>query len=261
MSAKKSEHRYGMVINLDMCIGCGACSVACMSENNIGTLLDETDKIRSITWLKIYQIDNGKSFPDTEIAFIPRPCQHCEGGHGKHSPCVSVCPATATDYDETTGIVSQIPARCIGCRYCIAACPYHARCFNWFDVHWPKGSNRGLSPYVSPRMRGVVEKCTFCYHRYQLAKNKVFLKGDVVVEEKEYQTACAEACPSKAIIFGDLNNHQHKVYGLANSPHAFRLLERLRTNTKVYYISQREWVLHKLDNYLVGETISIKNNF
>jgi len=251
----EGKFKFGMVIDLDKCTGCGACTVACMSENNVGVLPDETDKIRSITWIRVYQIDNGKPYPQTEVAFIPRPCMHCQGSNGHHTPCVSVCPATATDYDEETGIVSQIPTRCIGCRYCVAACPYHARYFNWFDVPWPKGLKRPLSPFVSPRMRGVVEKCTFCYHRYQLAKDKSFVSGDEI-KESDYQTACTEACPSGAITFGDLNNPKHKAHKLAKDPRAFRLLERLGTAPKVYYVSSRDWVRRKADNYLPGEKLA-----
>jgi len=267
------EHRFGMLIDVDKCTGCGACSVACMSENNSGVLADETDKVRSITWLRVYQIDNGQSFPGTEVAFFPRPCQHCQGGkpgsykdglfiedpdaHEHHTPCVSVCPATATDYDDKTGIVSQIVTRCIGCRYCVAACPYHARYFNWFDVPWPKGSERALSPFVSPRMRGVVEKCTFCFHRYQQARNKSFMTGEDMAET-DYQTACTEACPSGAIIFGDLLNPDHKVaQAIARYQQdghmVFRLLERLGTNTKVFYATKREWVRRLADNFVSDE--------
>jgi molybdopterin-containing oxidoreductase family iron-sulfur binding subunit len=266
MKQEQTGHRpkrYGMVIDLDKCTGCGACMVACFSENNVPFKEDETDKRLSITWMKVYQISNGKEFPHVEICYIPRPCQHCAGKHEGHSPCVSVCPATATDYNRETGIVSQIYTRCFGCRYCMAACPYHARYFNWWDPVWPEGMERYLSPNVSPRMRGVVEKCSFCFHRYQLAKNKAFAEGRRDLAEDEYQTACTQACPADAITFGDLADPEHKVHQLAQpdphngwrpkNPHAFRLLERLKTNPKIYYLSSREWVRKAGDNYLASE--------
>jgi menaquinone reductase, iron-sulfur cluster-binding subunit len=118
------------------------------------------------------------------VCYIPRPCQHCAGQHEGHSPCVSVCPATATDYSLYTGIVSQIYTRCFGCRYCMAACPYHVRYFNWWDPVWPTGMERYLSPNVSPRMRGVVEKCSFCFHRYQLARDKAYTEGKREIRER-----------------------------------------------------------------------------
>ena len=246
--------KYGMVINLDMCTGCGACMVGCMAENNVPFKEDESDKLLSITWLRVYKLSNGKKFPDADICYLPRPCQHCGGKHDAgHSPCVSVCPATATDYSHETGIVSQIYTRCFGCRYCMAACPYHARYFNWWDPVWPKGMEKYLSPNVSPRMRGVVEKCSFCFHRYQLAMDKAYLEGRRELEEDEYQTACTQACPANAITFGDLNNPKHQVYELKKDPNAFRLLERLGTNPKVYYVSSREWVRRAGDNYLQNE--------
>lgn len=255
--------RYGMAIDLDKCTGCGSCMVACFAENNVPFKQDETDKLLSITWMKVYKLSNKKKFPDTEVCYLPRPCQHCAGQHEGHSPCVSVCPATATDYSADTGIVSQIYTRCFGCRYCMAACPYHARYFNWWDPVWPEGMERYLSPNVSPRMRGVVEKCSFCFHRYQLARDKAYLDGPREVQEAEYQTACTQACPAGAIVFGDLNNPAHAVHQIvqpdvhdhykSKNPYAFRLLERLGTNTKVYYFSSREWVRKAGDNYLADE--------
>ncbi len=266
MKHAQTQHRpkrYGMVIDLDKCTGCGACMVACFSENNVPFKADESDKRLSITWMKVYKVTNGESFPNADVCYFPRPCQHCAGQHEGHSPCVSVCPATATDYSKETGIVSQIYTRCFGCRYCMGACPYHARYFNWWDPVWPKGMEQYLSPNVSPRMRGIVEKCSFCFHRYQLARNKAFKEGHREVKENEYQTACTQACPAGAITFGDLNNPDHKVHQLAQpdvhhgykakNPLAFRLLERLGTNTKVYYMSSREWVRKAGDNYLADE--------
>ncbi|RLB42444.1 MAG: 4Fe-4S dicluster domain-containing protein [Deltaproteobacteria bacterium] len=239
--------RYGMTIDLDKCTGCATCMVACAAENNVTVWPDESDKQRNVAWMRLYKITNGKPFPHTEVSYFPRPCMQCE----HHTPCVSVCPATATRLDPNTGIVSQIYTRCIGCRYCIAACPYHARNFNWYDGYFPKGKglDKYLSPEVSPRMRGVVEKCTFCHHRLMRAKEKAYAEGRRELEEGEYITACAEACPAQAITFGDLNNPNHKVSKLAKSPRAFRLLERLGTEPKVYYLSSKEWVRKLADNY------------
>jgi menaquinone reductase, iron-sulfur cluster-binding subunit len=254
---QQKNKKYGMVIDLDKCTGCGACMVGCMAENNVAVREDETDKLLSVHWMRVYRLTNGKPFPQTEECFLPRPCQQCEGSHG-HSPCVSVCPATATDYDMQTGIVSQIYTRCFGCRYCMAACPYHVRQFNWWDPVWPEGMERTLNPNVSVRMRGIVEKCSFCYHRYQVATDKAYAEGRSELAEGEYQTACTQACPAGAILFGDLNNPKHAVHRIAQpdaahdgrplNPKAFRLLERLGTNTKVYYLSNREWVRRAGDN-------------
>ncbi len=251
------NNKYGMVIDLDKCTGCGSCMVACMAENNVPFRKDESNKQLSITWMRVYKLTNDEPFPNTETCYLPRPCMHCEGHHG-HPPCVSVCPAVATDYDETTGVVSQIPTRCFGCRYCMAACPYHARYFNWWDPVWPEGMKKFLSPNVSPRMRGVVEKCTFCFHRYQLAMEKAYLERREELAEEEYQPACAQACPAGAITFGDLNNKDHAVTqmvepdhkngGKPRNPNAFRLLEKLGTNPKVYYLSSKKWVRQKADH-------------
>jgi Fe-S-cluster-containing dehydrogenase component len=255
MKENGKHKKYGMVIDLDSCTGCGACMVACMAENNVPFREDESDKLLSTAWMRVYRLKNGKSFPDADICYLPRPCQHCEGKHHGHSPCVSVCPATATDYSTETGIVSQIYTRCFGCRYCMAACPYHARVFNWWDPVWPAGMEKSLNPDVSVRMRGVVEKCSFCFHRYQRAMDKAFHDGRRELEEAEYQTACTQACPAGAITFGDLNNPEHAVYKLKKGPHAFRLLEKLGTNTKVYYTSSREWVRRAGDSYLKDEKL------
>ena len=116
-----------------------------------------------------------------------------------------------------------------------------------------EGMERGLSPEVSPRMRGVIEKCSFCHHRLMRAKERVYMEGKGEIEEGAYITACAEACPAQAITFGDLNNPKHKVSELIKSRRAFRLLEKLQTKPKVYYLSSKDWV-HKLgDNYLPGQ--------
>ena len=262
MSAKKEfDVKWGMAIDLDKCTGCGACMVACQAENNLPPQADATNKYRVLNWLVVFELSNGKAFPDHEVAYLPRPCQQCA-----EQPCATVCPVVATERNEEGGIVSQVYPRCIGCRYCMAACPYHARYFNWFDPIWPTGMEKALTPDVSVRPRGVVEKCSFCHHRFMQAKDKVRVDGGNVyakgpdgkrhctVAEGDYQTSCAEACPNGAIVFGDLNNPEHRVHQLVTgNANAFRLLERLGTDTAVYYLSSREWVRRLGDNYLDDE--------
>lgn len=243
----ESKVRYGMVIDLDKCTGCGACSVACQQENNISFRPDESDKLRTLSWMTLYRLENGADYPDYRAAMLPRPCMHCDSPH--HSPCTFVCPVNATIRDELTGIVDHVAVRCIGCRYCMVACPYHARSFNWWDPKWPKSMEAMLTPEVSPRMRGVVEKCTFCHHRLNLARDRARLNGedpDSVV----YTPACVEACPTHAITFGNLKDPNSEVAKLAKDPRAFRILEKLRTEPKVYYLSSAQWIRRQSDNGL-----------
>jgi Fe-S-cluster-containing dehydrogenase component len=247
MSGNKSgKLRYGMVIDLDKCTGCMTCAVACQQENNVPFREDETNKVRSITWLEVFYLDNGKPYPEHRQAYLPRPCLHC--GADPHPPCTFVCPVNATQRDEETGLVCHIPVRCIGCRYCISACSYHARYFNWWDPKWPKSMEEMLTPEVSTRMRGVVEKCTFCVHRLQLAKDKAFLEGRQELHEGEYVPACVEACPAKAMAFGNLSDSHSEVAKLAKNPNAFRLLEKLGTEPKVIYLSSQAWIRQLADN-------------
>jgi Fe-S-cluster-containing dehydrogenase component len=245
---KSSGVRYGMVIDIDKCTGCMACSVACQQENNVPFREDETTKVRSITWMEIYQLDNGMPYPEYRQAYLPRLCLHCDSS--PYPPCTFVCPVNATHRDEDTGLVNHIPVRCIGCRYCISACSYHARYFNWWDPKWPEPMEEMLTPNVSPRMRGVVEKCTMCVHRLQMAKDRAFVEGRRELEEGEYVPACLEACPAKAMTFGNLFDPHSEVARLAKSSRAFRLLERLGTEPKIYYLSSQDWI-HKLaDNIM-----------
>jgi menaquinone reductase, iron-sulfur cluster-binding subunit len=140
MKQTQTQHqpkRYGMAIDLDKCTGCGSCMVACFAENNVPFKAGRNQQTAEHHLAEGLQDHQPKKFPHTEVCYIPRPCQHCAGQHEGHSPCVSVCPATATDYSIYTGIVSQIYTRCFGCRYCMAACPYHVRYFNWWDPVWP----------------------------------------------------------------------------------------------------------------------------
>lgn len=236
MESKKE--RYGMVIDLDRCTGCGACTIACAVENNVPPGPSGVNDRTGITPIMIYRADNGKDFPSSESVFFPVSCQQCE----HHPPCVSVCPQNAVEVDGDTGIVGQIPVRCLGCRYCMTACPYHARYFNWWDPTWPNGMEEALNPDVSPRMRGVVEKCNFCFHRLQAARSKAALHGEKKIDPSDYVPACVEACPAKAMTFGDLLDRSSEVSRLSRDASSFRLLENLGTEPKVFYRSEREWV-------------------
>jgi molybdopterin-containing oxidoreductase family iron-sulfur binding subunit len=250
-AAKEFKRIWGMVIDVDKCTGCGACMVACQAENNVG-LSTKVNRVRMTTWMMVYRLSNSKPFPDHESAFLPRPCMQCG-----NPCCVSVCPVVATDKNEEGGIVSQVWPRCIGCRYCEASCPYRARYFPWFDPEWPAGLDKVLNPYVSPRPRGVVEKCSFCHQRLAAARDKARVNGldPDNLKEGDYVTACTQACPNQAITFGDIKNPRHQVHELAKRPYAFRLLERLGTEPQVYYLSRREWVRKLGDNYLEHETV------
>jgi menaquinone reductase, iron-sulfur cluster-binding subunit len=232
------QARYGMAIDLDRCTGCGSCMVACAVENNVPPAEPTANERTGITWMRVYEAKNGRPFPEGEKAYFPIPCQQCD----HHTPCVSVCPQKAVEYDSSTGIVGQIPVRCLGCRYCMTACPYHARYFNWWDPVWPEGMEKSLNPDVSVRMRGVVEKCNFCHQRLQGARARAAAEGRVEIRTDEYQPACAEACPAQAIVFGDLNDAGSPVSRMSKAPESFRLLESLGTEPKVYYHSNRQWV-------------------
>jgi molybdopterin-containing oxidoreductase family iron-sulfur binding subunit len=146
------------------------------------------------------------------------------------------------EVDPATGIVAQMPERCLGCRYCMAACPYHARYFNWWDPKWPAGMEKTLNPDVSPRMRGVVEKCNLCHGRWHAANAKAVANGKTEIDPADYIPACVEACPNGAISFGNLNDPSTETARAAHQPASFRMLESLGTDPKIYYRSKKNWV-------------------
>ena len=229
--------RYGMVIDLDRCTGCGSCMIACAAENNVPALPQATSRT-GLTPLLVHQVSNGMAGTERRETFIPIMCMQCE----HDTPCVKVCPQQAVEVDQATGIVMQMPQRCLGCRYCMTACPYHARYFNWWDPAWPPGAEHSLNPGVAVRMRGVVEKCNLCHARLHAAKEKAAATGKREIDLADYVPACVEACPTGALQFGNLADANDPVTKGARSPEAFRLLARIGTEPKVYYKSKEAWV-------------------
>ena len=227
----RGKHRWGMVIDLDRCTGCQSCVVACSVENNqmLGSP-EEAAMGRVIRWLKILPRTEGEG-SHVRQSLIPMPCQQCED-----PPCTRVCPTSAT-FMNTEGIVGQVYDRCIGCRYCVNACPYTCKFFNWGEPQWPAEANQSFNPDVSVRYKGVVEKCLFCHQRLQRARDKAREEGREI-QERDYVPACKAACPAQAIAFGDLNNPESEVSRLADSHRAYRFLEELGTKPKVIYLRE-----------------------
>ena len=221
--------RWGMAIDTDRCTGCGACVVACHAENNIQTVgEEEAARGRAMHWMRIERYYDGV-FPDVKVRFQPVLCQHCE-----RAPCEPVCPVYAT-YRTPEGLNAMVYSRCIGTRYCANNCPYTVRYFNWFDGQWPEPLERQLNPDVSVRPAGVMEKCTFCVQRIQDAQD-VAGDEDREVRDGEIRTACAQSCPAKAIVFGNLEDPESQVAQLARLDRATYLLEDVSTEPSVIYL-------------------------
>ena len=220
------RHRWAMNIDIDSCTGCGACEVACMSENNISVVGPEQHwRMRYMNWIRLDRFWDGEGeHPD--VRYLPAMCQQCN-----HAPCEGVCPVVAT-YHNLDGLNAMIYNRCVGTRYCANNCPYSARRFNWHTFKWPEGYELMLNPDVSTREMGVMEKCTFCVQRIRFAKAEARpdKPGDM-----PRLTACAEVCPSRAITFGDSNDPTSQVSILQAESRSYQLLGELNTKNGVQY--------------------------
>ncbi len=220
--------RYGMVIDLDRCIACQACTIACNLENNTSVELDDNKVRIGVSWHRVLAIEKGE-YPNHSVEYIPRPCQHCE-----NAPCVQICPTGARRKRED-GLVLIAYDTCIGCRYCLVACPYSVNIFNAANLKNEEyrnpdatGNNAG-----SPTYQGIVEKCTFCVHRIDKAVKEGKKMGN---PDGEITTACNQACPAGARFFGDLDDPNSTVNKLIAKRSSMRLKEHLGTNPQVYYL-------------------------
>jgi Fe-S-cluster-containing dehydrogenase component len=226
-----SLYKWGMVIDQDLCIGCQACVAACVMENN-NSFVGETDAGygRSMHWIRIERFWEGE-YPNVKnTPFQPVLCQQCE-----HAPCEPVCPVFAAVHSLSQKTNLQVYNRCVGTRYCANNCPYQVRVFNWLDFERPEPLSNMLHPDVTVRRRGVMEKCTFCLQRLLQAEDKASAENRELMDG-EVITACAQACPTSAIVFGRIDDPSSQVSQLAKDGRAEHLLEDLDTLPSITYL-------------------------
>jgi molybdopterin-containing oxidoreductase family iron-sulfur binding subunit len=253
--SEMASRRWAMVIDLARCTGCSACVTACYAENNVPTVgapyqskrigMDAVPGAnvangREMAWIRLeryYEGDVTTTNFDTRI--VPMLCQHCG-----NAPCEPVCPVYAT-YHAPDGLNVQVYNRCVGTRYCSNNCPYKVRYFNWFgygeparpQYAWPEPLNWQLNPDVTVRGKGVMEKCTFCVQRIREAENRATLEDRELLPD-EFTVACAQACPSRAIVFGDAADQNWTVAQRIHDARAYHVFEELNTFTAVVYLQK-----------------------
>jgi molybdopterin-containing oxidoreductase family iron-sulfur binding subunit len=236
---------WGMTIDLARCTGCSACVTACYAENNIPWVgEDQVLRGRELSWMRIERYwEGGTDGEPVEARFVPMPCQHCD-----NAPCEPVCPVYAA-YHTPDGLNGQIYNRCVGTRYCGNNCPYKVRYFNWHAYAtkaFVAPLNLQLNPDVVVRARGVMEKCTFCVHRIRQEQHDAKVE-DRALKDGDVVTACAQACPSGAITFGDMKDPESLVSRTKQDHRGYHILEDINVRPAITYLAKvvhREPVAH-----------------